>query len=575
MGGGAERTGRGAPWAIAAALAGAVLVVFGRAATFDFLNLDDDVYVTANPWVRGGLTPGSVRWAFTAFHSGHWHPLTWLSLMLDVELFGVRPGPMHAVNVLLHALATALLFAVLRAATGATGRSAAVAALFGLHPLRLESVAWVTERKDVLSALFWILAMGAYVRYARRPRLGRYAAVVAVLGLGLLAKPMLVTLPVVLLLLDVWPLGRVRGSAPAVPHRFATASLPALVVEKLPLLALAAAMSVVAAAAQRAAGATVSLEGLPVPARLANASWAYVVYLRKTLWPLDLAIFYPLAPVPPARAVLAAAALGAATLAALRCGRRAPYVAVGWLWWLVALLPVIGLVQIGGQAYADRFTYLPHVGLFLLAVWGAADLAAARGVAPHLRAAAAGGVVAVLAAATLAQIGHWRDSVTVFRRALAVTTGNYLAHNNLGVARAERGHAAAAARHYAEAVRLNPTWPEARNNLGNAFAARGAYARARAEFEAALAVRPDFPVALNNLATAYAYEGDFARAIPPYERAVALDPGYFDARFALADALERTGRRAEAAAHYRVLLAARPGWTEGARRLARLDAIKD
>lgn len=546
-----------------------VAVVFARTAGFAFLNLDDDQYVTANPYVSGGLSWASVRWAFTAFHSGHWHPLTWLSLAADATLFGPVPGPMHLVNVALHALTTVLLYAVLYAATGARGPSALVAALFGLHPLRVESVAWVTERKDVLSACCWVLTMGAYVRYVRRPAAGRYGAVVLALALGLLAKPMLVTLPVVLLLLDWWPLGRFAPSR--VTSR--RASLPGLVVEKLPLLVLAAVASAVTAASQRAAGATVSLGIVPLDQRLANAALAYVRYLGMTFWPVDLAVFYPLVPVSLLGGAAAAGVLLVLTALALGVARRHPYVTVGWLWFVITLAPVIGIVQIGGQALADRFTYLPHIGLFLALVFGGAALVRARRWSARVATALVGTALAATTVLTWRQLGHWRDDESLLRHALAVTADNYLAHNNLGVALAARGRHDEAAEHYAQAVRINPTWPEARNNLGNAWAARGDYGRARAQFEEALRVRPDFAVALNNLGTALAREGRFADAIAPYTRAVVIEPDYFDARFALADTLARLGRTAEAIVHYEILLRARPDWTEGHTRLTRLRTL--
>lgn len=565
---------------VAAALVAAVVAVFGRSVGFGFVNLDDTDYVTANPWVLQGLTAESIRWAFTAFHSGHWHPLTWLSLMLDTTLFGPGPAARHAVNVALHALNAVLAYAFLVRATGSRGRSALVAALFALHPLRVESVVWITERKDVLSGTFFfltLLAWTAWVRPGRRVGDGRrvhlgapggsapgaaalrYGLVLLAFALGLLAKPMLVTLPALLLLLDVWPFARWRRE-----------SVLRLVAEKLPLFALALASSLVTLASQGAAGATASADVVPLASRLAGAAWGYLAYLGKTLWPVELAVFYPLRPVPATEAVPAAAVMLAATAFFVWRTRRTPAAAVGWAWFVGMLVPVIGLVHVGGQAYADRFTYLPHLGLFVALVWTLADVLPRRAALP-----AAAVATAAFAAVSAWQVGHWRDSVTLFTRALAVTDGNFMAHNNLGVVLAEQGRIDEAAAHYASAVAANPAWPEARSNYGNVFAWRGDYAAAREQYEAALRVRPGFAVARNNLATTYAVEGDFERAAEHYRLAVEADPGYADARFALADALERLGRTDEALAEYRRTLAQRPGWEAVQARLAALATRQD
>jgi len=556
----AERCGvTRADLAIAAALIAAVVAVFGRSVGFDFVNLDDSDYVTANPWVLQGLTADSVRWAFTAFHSGHWHPLTWLSLMLDTTLFGPGPAARHGVNVALHAVNAVLAYAVLVWATGRRARSALVAALFALHPLRVESVVWITERKDVLSGLFFLLTLTVWIGWVRRPSLLRYAAVAGAFALGLLAKPMLVTLPALLLLLDVWPLDRWRRE-----------SAVRLVVEKLPLFGLALASSLVTLASQGAAAATESTDVVPMLARLSGAAWGWLAYLGKTVWPIELAVFYPLRPVPVAEGVAAACGLLLATGVVAWRGRCVPAVAVGWAWFLGMLVPVIGLVHVGGQAYADRFTYLPHLGLFVAIVWAVADALPRR-----LATGLAAGWLAFLAAVCGWQVGHWRDSVTLFTRALAVTDGNFMAHNNLGVVLASQGRADEAAAHYASAVAANPTWPEARSNYGNVFAWRGDYAAARVQYEAALQVRPDFAVARNNLATTWAHEGNFARAAEHYRLAVEADPGYADARFALADALERLGRTDEALAEYRRTLAQQPAWESVRVRLAALEARQE
>jgi hypothetical protein len=413
---------------LALGLALAVCAVFGRGVGGEFLSLDDGVYVTANEPVRAGLTQESVKWAFTSFHGGPWHPLTWLSHMLDVELFGLDPAGHHATNVAIHALTTALLFLALRALSGATWTSALAAALFALHPLRAESVAWVAERKDVIAGLGFAAALLAYAGYAARGGALRMAGVAAAMAFGLMGKPSIVTLPCVLLLLDVWPLRRVDLFA----ERFPFGRLAALAAEKLPLFALAAAASVLSVLTQGAGGGVASIEEAPLAARLANTLLAYVAYLRKTLWPSDLAVFYPYPTEFPWLEVGAAGALLAAVTALVLLQlRRRPWLAVGWLWFLGVMVPMVGLVQVGGQALADRYSYLPAIGLSLMLAFGARELAERRPRARAGVAAACGLVVAVSAAATLRQVGFWRDDRTLFGHAVAVTEGNAVAATNL------------------------------------------------------------------------------------------------------------------------------------------------
>lgn len=555
--------------AVIAVLVVAVLGVYAPVRDYPFVQLDDNEYVFENPFVRSGLSRANVEWAFTAFHSGHWHPLTWISLMTDCHWSGADPGALHAVNVALHAAGAALLFVWLHLATGSLWRSALVAGLFALHPLRVESVAWISARKDVLSGVFVMLTALAWVRYARRETLARYLAVVVAFALGLLAKPTLAVLPAVLLLLDVWPLG--RGRIPFTPAARPSARPPArLLAEKVPLVALAALTLSQTWASQQAAGA-VAGEHLSLATRFGHAAWNYALYLGRTFWPLELAVFYPLQPVPALQAWLAAALLAGLTFAAWRLRERAPYVLVGWLWFAGTLLPVSGVIQFGGQSMADRYTYIPHIGLLAALVWGAADLARSRRIPRAASAVAAALVVAALAARSSGQLGYWRDSAALFERAIAVAPGNYMAHNNLGVVLEARGQRDAAAAHYAAAVRFNPTWPEARNNLGISYAWRGDYAGARRHFAEALRVRPGFARAHNNMATAFARDGDLDAAIAHYTRAVELDAAYVDAHYALADALERRGRGAEAVRHYRRVLELAPSMQPAA---ARLEALR-
>jgi tetratricopeptide (TPR) repeat protein len=531
---------RGVHWAVAGLLIVATCAVYAGVRGHAYVNLDDDVYVLGNPWVREGLSWGTVRWAFGTVYEAYWIPLTWLSLALDCRLFGLNAGAHLVENVGLHAVDGVLLYAVLVTMTGAVGRSAWVAALFALHPLHVESVAWVSQRKDVLSTLFWMLTTLAYVRYARRPSLGRYAAVVLPFAAGLLAKPMLVTLPATLLLLDWWPLAR-RDHG-----------LGARILEKLPLFALSLAASAVTIWTQRGAGAVPALASIPLGERIGTALINYALYLGKLLWPSHLAVFYPLRPTDAALAAAAALLLALISVSAVRLARSAPYLLVGWLWFLITLSPVIGLVQVGGQQIADRYTYLPSIGLFVIAAWGAVELV--ERYAPPLRSAlaAAGVVLAVVAALlTRRQVPYWQDSVTLFARAIAVTTGNFLAENNLGEALAASGRRDEAAVHYAEAVRIHPGYAPARNNLGITLAEQGRYAEAEQEFRAALARNPGLSMAASNLATTRARLGDYEDALVHYRRALEIDPTNAVALEGMGDSLVLLGRLEEAIVRYR------------------------
>lgn len=522
---------------IAAGIVALVVAVYAGVGGHAYLNLDDDVYVTRNPWVRNGLTWESARWAFTTVHEAYWIPLTWLSLMLDCSLFGMHAGAHLLENVTLHALDSVLLFVLLSTLTGATWRSAWVAALFALHPAHVESVAWVSQRKDVLSALFWMLTTLAYVRYARRPSVWRYLPVALAFGLGLLTKPMLVTLPVTLLLLDWWPLARRdRGVA-------------ALVLEKIPLLLLSAAASAVTLFTQGSAGAVPALASIDLGARIANALTNYALYLGTIVWPWPLAVFYPLAPPDLVFAAAAAVMLLVVSVTTLVTARRAPYLVVGWLWFLVTLLPVIGLVQVGGQQIADRYTYLPSIGIFVMIAWGVVDLLAARrGAVPRL-AAAGGATVAAAALLSWQQVSYWRDSITLFTHAIAVTERNFLAHNNLGEALVAAGRADEAASHYIEAARIHPGYAPARNNVGLVLARQGRYAEAEREFRDALARSPRSALVESNLATTRARLGDYPDAVAHYERSLALDPTNPVTHGSLADTLALLGRLDDAIRH--------------------------
>jgi Flp pilus assembly protein TadD len=559
----------------------------------DFVNYDDPQYVTANGPVRAGLTPAGLRWAATTTDMILWHPVTWVSHMLDVELHGLNPAGHHLTSVLLHVANVVLVFVVLLRFTGKAMPSLLAAALFGLHPLRVESVAWIAERKDVLSLFFALLGLWAYARYAERPAPGRMAVVAACLALGLMAKPTLVTFPFLLLLLDYWPLRRIRrGGADGTGGPATARIVGRLVAEKLPLFALAAAVVLATLATAGRAAAIGEAEMFPLGLRLENAVHSVVVYLARTVWPRDLAVFYPY---PRAFAwwniLIAATLLAATTAGVISLRRRRPYLAVGWAWFLGTLVPVIGIVQTGSQAMADRYTYLPHVGLFVAVAWSARELAARSRTHARVTAALAVGTLVALGAATHRQTLVWTDSRTLFEHAISVTEDNWLAHNNLGdvlvkegrleaaaahfesalrafpayadahynlaVARSRMGHTAEAVAHYREALRLEPGNANARNNLGMALLQTGAVDDAVRELTELVRVRPD-PGTRANLALALGKAGRHAEAAEQLRLVLAAMPQFAEGHYLLAEALSALGRRQEAEEHYAAARALKP-----------------
>ncbi len=578
-------------------LAAVTLAVYLPLTRAGFIYYDDDRYVTGNAVLGEGFTPRGLGWALTTMHQGNWHPLTWLSHMLDVRLFGMRAGGHHLTSVVIHAAGAALLLVVLAGMTGSLPAGALAAGLFALHPLHVESVAWVAERKDVLAGFFWMLALAGYARYVRAPSWRRYPLVLVPFLLGLMAKPMVVTLPFVLLLLDWWPLGRVgtgstgTGTAGAEPvgrpgvHGAAligstgtgTAGaepVPLLLLEKLPLFLFAAASAAVTWVAQARFGTVGSLEVLGLPARLANAVVAYAVYVRKTFWPGGLAVFYPhpMGGLPWWAVWGAGLFLLGVTLAAVLTRRRAPYLAVGWFWYLGTLVPVIGLVQVGEQSMADRYTYLPLVGLFLAAAAGLARAAAGGRGRCRFLAPAALAALAVLAVLSRRQAGFWRDSEALFSHALRVTRGNWVAYNNLGMICLGRGRYEEAADRFREAIGANDGYWIAHNNLGLAFVSMGRYEEAAARFREAMEINPDYQRAYGNLGVVRLRQRRLTEAVAHLTDAVRLDPGDADARFNLGMAEEYAGRDAEAARCYREALAINPGDGEARGRLARIMA---
>jgi protein O-mannosyl-transferase len=527
------------------------LVVYAPVYRFGFVNFDDPDYVTNNPHVREGLTLDGVVWAVTSSADANWFPAARLSHLLDVQLFGLQPGGHHFTNALLHASATVLLFAFLQAATGAAWPSAFVALLFAVHPLHVESVAWIAERKDVLSALFWFLALWSYVRR-------RYWLTLVAFCLGLMSKPMVVTLPFVLLLLDVWPLRRPLRTALWV---------------KIPLLGLAAASAAVTYLVQRGSGAVREVGQFPLGLRVENAVVSYATYIVKMFWPARLAVFYPYPhELPVWEIAFAGLLLAGISIVVLRERRSRPYLGVGWLWYLGTLVPVIGLIQVGTQARADRYTYLPMVGLGIMLAWGLPEVLKGKAVI-------SGAIVACLACAALceAQIQYWRNSETLLRHALDVTSGNYLAHHNLGVALAGEGRFPEAIQQYQAALQIEPDAANVQTDYGNALAKSGRFSEAIAHYDAALRVLPDSPITHNDLANALAATpGRMPEAIAEYQTALRLKPDYEEARNNLAQVqsngaemqynmgvdLARSGRPEAAIPHFEEALRIKPDYVD-------------
>jgi len=541
---------------IALGLSLLVLAVYGQTGNHAFITLDDAEYVYRNPHVRDGLSMEGVRWAFTTFHAANWHPLTWLSHMTDVELFGLDAGWHHLVNMALHLANAVLLFLVLWRMTSGLWQSALVAVLFAVHPLHVESVAWVAERKDVLSTLFWLLTMGAYLDYVRRPGVARYLLVAVLFALGLMCKPMLVTLPFSLLLLDWWPLGRL--SRPVVARR---------VLEKAPLLALSAVSCVITYMAQGSGKAITTIKHVPFGVRVSNALVSYVAYLWRTVWPASLSVFYPhpasvRAGIPAWEVAGAALLLAGLSFLAFRERHRRPYLAVGGLWYLGTLVPVIGLVQVGGAALADRYTYVPLIGVFIAAAWGVPDLLSGRSWRRLALTVAGGATVAALTAAAYVQAGYWRDSVTLFSRSLAVTERNWMARTNLGIAYDELGRTREAVRQYREALRIDPEYAEAWYDLGISTEKLGDPKEAIGYYREALRLDPEFAEAWYNLGVSTEKTGLQREAMEYYRNAVRSDPEFAKAWYNLGLGHARMGEVEEAVGFFREAVRNDPKYAE-------------
>jgi tetratricopeptide (TPR) repeat protein len=537
-------------------LVGIIWAVFGQTLRYGFVNFDDPKYVYQNPDVTGGLSLKGIAWAFVHVHAANWHPLTWISHMLDCQFYGLNAGGHHFTNILLHTAATILLFLVLRQMTGALWRSAFVATMFAIHPLHVESVAWVAERKDVLSGLFFMLTIGAYVRFVRHPwSVHRYLMVTLMLALGLMSKPMLVTLPFVLLLLDYWPLGRVAAPAGHHPHF----PIPRqLILEKLPWFGLAAASCLATILAQKEA--LKSFETIPLPLRAGNALISCVAYLRQMFWPADMVVFYPFSRggVGVSEVIFSLVLLAGISTGVFLLRRHHPWLLTGWLWYLGMLVPVIGLMQVGAQARADRYTYMPQIGLYLALTWEVADFCARWRYRRLVLGSLSSVILVALIFCARAQTSCWRNSESLWTHTLACTSDNLVAHLDLGEALVEQGRTDDAIFHFQQALQIRPGYAETYYNFGNALLQQGRANEAIDQFQRALQIRPDYADAHFNLGVALVRKGNVDEAITHFQRALQLKPDDTQTRLAVGNALLQQGRADEAMVYFQKALQAGP-----------------
>ena len=504
----------------------AVLVVYGQVIGHEFLLYDDKQYVYQNPMVQAGISLQGIYWAFSTFYASNWHPVTWLSHMLDQQIFGSNAGAQHLVNVLFHALNSILLFTVLRKMTGSTWRSFAVGLLFATHPIHVESVAWLAERKDVLSLFFGLLTIWSYIRFTEKPAVMTYVPVVVFFALGLMTKPILVTLPFILLLLDYWPLKRlgksIKGTAAAQSDN--TARWTRLLLEKTPLLMLSLVSCIVTIYAQSRWGSVVSLESHGPVMRIANAFTSYLTYLQKLFWPVDLAVIYPYPEFVGYGLVgTAVLVLTAITFVVCRKASSYPYVFVGWFWFLGSMIPMIGIIQVGYQSMADRYAYLPFIGLYILLAWLFADLFKRN---RKMLIALCLVWTVLLMSLSFQQVGYWRDNSSLFEHAIKVTDRNYVAYQHLAQVRLDEGKLDVALDYISEALSINPYDPKSHATMGNIYAKRGEWLRAIGSFEYALKLNPKISEVYNNLGVVYYRLGDLAKSIRSYQMALELNPDY-------------------------------------------------
>jgi protein O-mannosyl-transferase len=544
--------------------------VYGQVQDHDFLNLDDPVYVSHNSMVQAEFTLESVVWAFTTSLDGNWFPVTWLSHILDYQLYGLNPQGHHLTNLFFHIVNALLLFLVLSRMTGALWQSGFVAAMFALHPVNAESVAWISERKNVLSTFFWILTIWAYMRYAQKKNIKRYMLVGILFALGLMSKPMLVTLPFVLLLLDYWPLGRfqLKNKTTKLIQRENHTALSRLILEKFPLFILSAGSCITTIIAQRSNGAVESLDLISLETRIINALVSYFRYLETMVWPNRLAIIYPHPgnALPAWQGVFFGVILVCITIAVIQRVRQMPYLAVGWFWYLGTLVPVIGLVQVGFIAMADRYMYIPLIGIFIMIAWGLPQLVAKWHHRNKVLTLAAGIWVTALMVLTWVQVGHWKSSITIFEHAIKVTDKKYPnfapVHDNLGIALHQQGKTEEAISNFRTAIALQPKYPLPHSNLGLALFRKGAINEAISQYKIAVKIKPDFEQAHSNLGSALLYKGKVKEAISQYKIAIKIKPNYAASHSNLGNALLAEGRTEEAISQYKMAIKLNPDLAE-------------
>ena len=552
----------------------ATFAIYWQVSSHEFVHLDDHALISQNRHLREGVTLEGVLWAFSFTDVAYWHPMTWLSLMVDYEIYGLNPKGYHLTNVLLHILSALFLFLALNRMTGSLWQSGFVASLFALHPLNVESVAWAVERKNVLSTLFWMLTLWSYVRYVERSTIARYLLILIVFALGLMSKPALVTVPFVLLLLDYWPLNRLEllssaghldqpSTSPARPAGGRSLALR-LVREKIPLFAVSAMAIVITVLSNRYLGSLVTTDAAPLSLRIGNGLISYMGYVGRMIWPSNLAIYYP----PPEtitwwQVSAAVLFLTIVSLVVSRTVKTYPYLVVGWLWYLGTLVPTIGLVRAGmWPAMADRFTYVPLIGLFIMVAWGVPDLMGGRRYAKPALATAAFSLLGVLMVCTFLQLKYWKNSITLFEHTLQVTNNNSKIHNNLANVLTQKGMLQEAISHYIKALEINPDDAKAHINLGVALANQGRLIDAIEQYLAALRLKPQSPEAHNNLGVALYRQGDVRGAIENYMTAVQLKPDYAEAHNNLGNGLAKLGKLAEAEIRYAMALKLRADYPE-------------
>ena len=552
----------------------AILIVYCQAIHFDFNNYDDNLYVTENQQVRAGLTVGGLCWAFTTGHASNWHPLTWLSHMLDCELYGLNPMGHHWTNIQIHIANSILLFLLLNIMTGTIWRSGFVAALFALHPLHVESVAWVAERKDLLCAFFWMLSIWAYLRYIIKPTTVRYILLIIFFICGLMSKPMIVTLPFTLLLIDFWPLSRLTSPAHKEPASYCQTFI-SLVREKIPLFALSAISSIITVIVQQHGKSIISLDFFPLSMRIANALISYLKYIEKMIWPVNLAVFYPYQKWPAVEVILSGSLLLCISALVILASRRRPYLATGWLWYLGTLVPTVGLVQVGLQSMADRYTYIPLIGLFIIVAWGISDISSRWRRQNILLPLLSSIIFVSLMICTYFQVHHWKNSITLFTHALNVTRNNYIAFCNMGQALDIQGQFDEAIPHYYKALEINPNYVDAHNNIGVALARKGDVKNAINHYYRALQINPANAKAHNNLGAALSCRGNDKVAIYHYNEALRINSDYAGAYYNLGKIFANQGKTENAILHFQKALQKDPDMTQALYNLSWIGATSE